>query len=85
MKKFFWKPFIIDPEKPAHKEVVWAKVKQHDIDDNFMQEVVAAFHDKRAAAAKESDSGAATEQATTIQVTSTLKKSYFSPEESKTI
>ena len=47
MKAFFWKPFITDPDKPEHKELVWAKVQQHEITDDFMEDVVEAFHDKR--------------------------------------
>lgn len=70
MKGFFWKPFIMDPEKPEHKEVIWAKVAQHEINDNFMEEVVTAFHDKRAVAAKPMDAAAPT----TIKVGSTMKK-----------
>lgn len=54
MKAFFWKPFIIDPAKPEHKTIVWSKVKQHDINDAFLNEVVEAFHDKKAIAASAS-------------------------------
>ena len=52
MKAFFWKPFIKDPTKEEHKTVLWAKVEQHPITDDFMEKVVEAFHDKRALAAK---------------------------------
>jgi len=50
MKAFFWKPFIIDPAKPEHKEILWAKCKQYEITDAFMDDVVESFHDKRAVA-----------------------------------
>lgn len=48
MKAFFWKPFIKDPTKPEQKEIMWAKIEQHEITDAFMDDVVEAFHDKRA-------------------------------------
>lgn len=58
MKAFFWKPFIKDPTKPEHKEIIWAKVEQHEITDDFMADVVEAFHDKRAQTSqKTGDSG----------------------------
>lgn len=36
MKAFFWKAFVVDPAKPEHKTIVWAKVDQHKIDDSFL-------------------------------------------------
>lgn len=82
MKAFFWKPFIKDPAKEEHKTVLWAKVEQHPITDDFMEKVVEAFHDKRALAAK---STAAVGVGDVIKVTGPTMKQYFTPEESKNI
>ena len=49
MKAFFWKPFVLDPQKPEQKEQIWGKVQEHEISDDFMNKVVEAFHDKKAA------------------------------------
>lgn len=85
MKNFFWKPFIIDPARPEHKEIIWAKVSQHEINKSFLEEVVDAFHDKRAEAAKTSGQGEKDQSAGVIKVTGPVKKQFFSGEESKKI
>lgn len=83
MKAFFWKPFVIDPAKPEHKEILWAKCKEYPINEKFMEDVVECFHDKRAAAGK--TAGAADAGAGIIKVTGPIKKQFFSPEESKNL
>lgn len=83
MKAFFWKPFIIDPAKPEHKELIWSKVKEHPITPDFMDRVVEAFHDKRAAAGGKGPTGDGGEEI--IKVTGPVKKQFFSPEESKSL
>ena len=81
MKAFFWKQFIKDPAKPEHKEIIWAKVDQHEISDEFMADVVEAFHDKRAQPSAKPDSGGQE----VIKVVGPTKKEFFSPGESRAI
>ena len=83
MKAFFWKPFIKDPAKPEHKEIIWAKVEQHEISDAFMADVVEAFYDKRAEQQKnKAPAGGGSE---VIKVVGPTKKEFFSPGESRSI
>ncbi len=49
MRAFFWKPFIIDPAKEEHKDIVWRKVKEWEITPAFQEIVVEGFHDPKAA------------------------------------
>ena len=80
MRAFFWKPFIIDPTKEEHKDIVWQKVVEHKITPEFQELVVEAYHDPRAVKA-----AAAAASGDIIKVTGPEKKKFFSPEESKNV
>ena len=85
MKGFFWKAFVLDPAKPEHKEIVWAKVNEHKIDEPFIDLVVEAFHDKRAAMMKAGGGGGGDAGDAAPKNLGPVKKQFFSPEESKQI